>query len=151
VIGQPVLNLQPEEEVLSAFEAQTPNAFSRGGGLLWLILDEGVRTGNRVVVMTDRRTLVFQAGAWRTRTLKRLIRELLSDRPVELKPVPTKRFLLRTWSGDPNIPARTTSEPYVLRTESFGEPLIAREDPIRQAIARAGPTRPRNPRQGGDA
>jgi hypothetical protein len=96
--------------------ANTPAAASVAGGA-GSIYSKEVRAGRRVVVMTDRRILVFQGSLWRNGTLKRLVRELPRHIPIECQPV-----------------RRTNSA----TTESFGEPLIVHALRFSEEIDRAG-------------
>jgi hypothetical protein len=96
--------------------ANTPAAASVATGDR-SIFGKEVRAGRRVVVMTDRRILVFQGSLWRNGTLKRLVRELPRQIPIQCEPV-----------------RRTNSA----TTQSFGEPLMVRTKRFREEIGRAG-------------
>jgi hypothetical protein len=68
-------------EVLQAvFPAVTADALHASG---WEAFYKQAREGRRLIVVTDRRVLVFRCGANRSSTLKELLRELPRTTPIE--------------------------------------------------------------------
>jgi len=115
--------LHTGETVQMAFPAYTREGH-RADGIEWWY-DKAARAGIRVVVVTDRRILVFRGRpprAWQGAGLRCHIDELLLELPRD-----------STVTCEPFGPVRT-----VLLTDSFGERLFLRRLGFRKRAARGG-------------